>query len=73
MDAISIPFSMDAKNVCGGSWSPDGKYYFFSSWDGESCSLWAVSEAQHWWRKNAMAPQQLTFGPYVDWSPGDQQ
>jgi len=30
------------KDVWGGSWSPDGKYYFFSSWDGERWSLWSV-------------------------------
>jgi len=51
------------KNVNGGSWSPDGKYYFFSSWDGDRWSLWAVREARHWWRERAAVPQQLTFGP----------
>ena len=51
------------KEVYGGDWSPDGKYYFFTAWDGDRMSLWAVSEARHWWRRNAMVPQQLTFGP----------
>ena len=51
------------KIAFGGSWSPNGKYYFFTSWDGDRYSLWAVSEAQHWWKKNATVPQQLTFGP----------
>ena len=50
------------KDVFGGDWSSDGKYYFFTSWDGDRMSLWAVSEAQHWWKKNTV-PQQLTFGP----------
>jgi len=51
------------KDVYGGSWSPDGKYYFFSSWDNERWSLWFVSERQYWWRKSAMVPQELIFGP----------
>jgi Tol biopolymer transport system component/DNA-binding winged helix-turn-helix (wHTH) protein len=57
------PLLNGRKTVFGGSWSPDGKYYFFSSCAAETCSLWAVSEVQHWWRKKAMVPQQLTFGP----------
>ncbi len=57
------PLLGNREDVFGGSWSPDGKYYFFSSWDGDRWSLWAVTEFQHWWRNNAMAPQQLTFGP----------
>jgi Tol biopolymer transport system component/DNA-binding winged helix-turn-helix (wHTH) protein len=48
----------------GGSWSLDGEYYFFTSWDGDRWSLWAVSEARHWWKKsNTSLPEQLTFGP----------
>jgi len=52
------------KDVWGGSWSPDGKHYFFRTWDGERWSLWTVSEANHWWKKSAdRQPQPLTFGP----------
>jgi Tol biopolymer transport system component len=51
------------KVVYGGDWSPDGKYYFFTAWDGDRMSLWAISEARHWWRRNSTVPQQLTFGP----------
>jgi len=58
------------KFVYGGGWSPDGKYYFFRSWDGDRWSLWSVSEAQHWWRKHAAVPQQLTFGPLSLGIPG---
>ena len=57
------PLLGSRKDVYGGSWSPDGKHYFFTSWDSDRWSLWAVSEAQHWWRRNATVPQQLTFGP----------
>jgi len=52
------------KEVWGGSWSPRGEFYFFRSWDGERWSLWAVSEAHHWWKKaEASQPYPLTFGP----------
>jgi Tol biopolymer transport system component len=56
--------------VWGGRWSFDGKYYFFTAWDGDRSSLWAVSEADHWWKKlNESLPQQLTFGPMSIGSP----
>jgi len=52
------------RDVFGGSWTPDGNYYFFRSWDGERWSLWAVSEARHWWKRSGAArPYPLTFGP----------
>jgi Tol biopolymer transport system component/DNA-binding winged helix-turn-helix (wHTH) protein len=58
------------QDVWGGSWSADGKYYFFTAWDGDRSSLWAVSEADHWWKKaNESPPQQLTFGPMSIGSP----
>jgi Tol biopolymer transport system component/DNA-binding winged helix-turn-helix (wHTH) protein len=59
----------DRKVVFGGVWSPDGKYYFFTGWDGDRMSLWAVSEARRWWRRNATVPQQLTFGPMAIGAP----
>ena len=52
----------DRKLVMGGSWTPDGKWYFFTHWDGERWSIWAASEERHWWRKTVPA-QQMTFGP----------
>ena len=48
----------------GGSWSPDGRHYFFTSWDGERWSLFSRFEAHHWWKRSSGSPpQQLTFGP----------
>jgi DNA-binding winged helix-turn-helix (wHTH) protein/Tol biopolymer transport system component len=59
------------KDVWGGSWSPDGRYYFFSGWDGDRWSLWAVSEAHHWWKRaEASQPYPLTFGPMSIGAPG---
>jgi len=57
-------------DVRGGSWSPDGKYYLFTAWDGDRSSLWAVSEAHRWWKKASTSlPLQLTFGPLSILSP----
>lgn len=62
-------FSGD-QDVLGGSWSSDGKYYFFTGWDGDRWSLWAVSESHRRWKKtNTSPPQQLTFGPQSIGSP----
>jgi Tol biopolymer transport system component/DNA-binding winged helix-turn-helix (wHTH) protein len=48
----------------GGSWSPDGRHYFFTSWDGDRWSLFSRPEIHRWWRKGGSSPsQQLTFGP----------
>ena len=51
-------------HIFGGNWSPDQKYYFFTGWDGDRWSLWAVSEEHHWWKKaEASQPRPLTVGP----------
>ena len=61
------------KDVYGGSWSPDGKHYFFSSWDGDRWSLWAVSEEHRWWREGRVLSAISTdLRPDVDRSSGNQ-
>ena len=58
------PLLGNRRDVFGGGWSPDGKHYFFSSWDGDRWSLWAVSEEHRWWKKaESSQPYPLTFGP----------
>ena len=49
--------------VNGGAWSPDEKYYFFSSGDGERFALWGAPDFRGWRRRNPPAPTKLTFGP----------
>lgn len=51
-----------------GTWSSDGKYFFFLGWDGDRFNLWVASEEHHWWRKPP-PPRQLTFGPLSMWAP----
>jgi len=49
--------------IIGGSFSPDGKFFFFSMWDGDRYSLWVVPEGRSRWKKSTLVPKQLTFGP----------
>jgi len=64
------PILSGSQDVWGGTWSSDGKYFFFTAWDGDRSSLWAISEGRHWWWKtNTSLPQQLTFGPMSIESP----
>ncbi|MGO9368627.1 MAG: winged helix-turn-helix domain-containing protein, partial [Terriglobales bacterium] len=47
---------------CCGRWTPDGKYYLFSSVRDGRSSLWALPE-RHWPLHAKPQPVQLTFGP----------
>ncbi len=47
----------------GGTWSLDGKIFFFTAWDGDRNSLWAVADESSRWGRSPSPPQQLTFGP----------
>ena len=59
-----------------GNWSPDGKYFFFTSWSGDRRDLWVLPEKRGWFQKGEGSPIQLTFGPMSIESPvlsGDNQ
>ena len=55
-------FTDHKESVAQGIWSPDGRYYFFQSWDGDRFNLWVASEARSWLR-GKMRFRQLTVGP----------
>jgi len=57
------PILAGQKLVPGGTWSLDGKVYFFTAWDGERFSLWAAPDRPSWWQRGVLTVQQLTFGP----------
>jgi DNA-binding winged helix-turn-helix (wHTH) protein/Tol biopolymer transport system component len=57
------PILAGQKLVLGGAWSPDGRVYFFSGWDGERFSLWTAPDRPSWWQHSTPVAQQLTFGP----------
>jgi eukaryotic-like serine/threonine-protein kinase len=47
----------------GGSWTPDGRYFLFSSWRDLAFNIWALPEASSLWHKVSHQPVQLTTGP----------
>jgi serine/threonine protein kinase/Tol biopolymer transport system component len=54
---------------CCGTWTRDGKYFFFESSRGNSHDIWALESAGSWLGKHGKAPQQLTAGPLAFLSP----
>jgi DNA-binding winged helix-turn-helix (wHTH) protein/Tol biopolymer transport system component len=57
------PILAGQRLVPGGTWSLDGKVYFFTAWDGERFSLWAAPDRPSWSQRDVLTVQQLTFGP----------
>ncbi|HYL62089.1 MAG TPA: hypothetical protein VE077_05655, partial [Candidatus Methylomirabilis sp.] len=53
----------------GGSWSLDGKYFFFHSSVQRVNCIWALREKTGGWRKTSWEPVQLTAGPISFSSP----
>ena len=53
---------------CCGRWTPDGRYFLFSSLREGRTSLWALPERHSWIRPKAK-PVQLTNGPLDFWLP----
>ena len=53
-----------------GDWTPDGRYYVFSSWNeresttpSPAANLWAVREKSNFFHRNSSLPANLTTGP----------
>lgn len=57
-----------APHECCGRWTPDGKYFLFSSLQEGRTSLWALPE-RHSWIQPKAKPVQLTNGPLDFWLP----
>ena len=50
-------------NECCGSWTPDGRYFIFTSTQSGTNNLWALRERGSLWRRSPAGPFQLTSGP----------
>lgn len=48
---------------CCGSFSPDGRYYFFNSVHSKTSDLWSAQEKAGLFRKSDVGPVRLTTGP----------
>ncbi len=49
--------------IFGGTWSLDGKVFFFTAFDGDRNNLWALADEPSRSGRSPSPPQQLTFGP----------
>lgn len=54
---------------CCGTWSPDGRYYFFQSLRDGAYNIWVMSGGSNGWRKFSEQPVQLTTGPLLFMNP----
>lgn len=56
-----LPWWNKPSQECCGTWSPDGKYYFFQTTTGKAQSIWVIPGARSVFHSDA--PVQLTTGP----------
>jgi len=63
-----LPNWNDSPHECCGRWTPDGKYFLFTSFREGRNSLWALPE-RHSWMQAKAKPVQLTNGPLDFWLP----
>jgi len=65
---LLLPNWTDSPHECCGRWTPDGRYFLFTSFREGRNSLWALPERRSWFQSNAK-PVQLTNGPLDFWLP----
>jgi len=63
-----LPNWSDPPHECCGQWTPDGKYFLFTSFREGRNSIWALRERRSWIQPKAK-PVQLTNGPLDFWLP----
>ncbi len=63
-----LPNWSPAPHECCGRWTPDGRYFLFTSFREGRNSLWALPERRSWFQLKAK-PVQLTNGPLDFWLP----
>ena len=65
---LLLPNWNDSPHECCGRWTPDGKYFLFSSFREGRNNLWVLPE-RHSWIQPKAKPVQLTNGPLDFWLP----
>jgi Tol biopolymer transport system component/DNA-binding winged helix-turn-helix (wHTH) protein len=63
-----LPNWSPSPHECCGRWTPDGRYFLFTSFREGRNSLWALPE-RHSWIQAKAKPVQLTNGPLDFWLP----
>lgn len=64
-----LPHWMDPQQICCGTWTRDGRYFFFVEFSTSIPQLWALREKGTWWRRSSPGPFQIASGPTGTWSP----
>jgi DNA-binding winged helix-turn-helix (wHTH) protein len=59
--------------VFGGTWSLDGKVFFFTAWDGDRNNLWALADEPSRWGRSPLSSPAADFWPHLDRATLDQQ
>jgi Tol biopolymer transport system component/DNA-binding winged helix-turn-helix (wHTH) protein len=52
-----------------GSWTPDDRWFVFSSRRGDASNLWAIESRTDWWHRRRVDPAQMTNGPLQYFRP----
>jgi len=63
-----LPNWSDSPHEFWGRWTPDGRYFLFTSFREGRDSIWALPERHPWFQSKAK-PVQLTNGPLDFWMP----
>ena len=58
-----LPGWSDPPNECCGSWTRDGRYYFFQATHHRAANIWAISEKPGLFRRHSGKPTVLTTTP----------
>ncbi len=58
-----LPGWRNPPNECCGTWTPDGRYYFFLAFAPSGGNVWAMRESSGPVHRHSSAPFQLTTGP----------
>jgi Tol biopolymer transport system component/DNA-binding winged helix-turn-helix (wHTH) protein len=64
---VVFPGWTKPSSECCGSWTPDGRYYIFTSRRDGHANLWALRESRSLWHRSPRGPFQLTAGPDSPW------
>ena len=54
---------------CGGSWTADGRYFFFAAYRNGRSDIWALEEKSGLLHKKSQLPLQITTGPVSYFAP----
>jgi len=58
-----------SRRASAGGWTPDGRYFLFTSLDGDTSNIWAIREWGEFLHRINPEPVQLTAGPLTFFQP----